>query len=184
MDSKRVKRMKFSRDWLENDTYKSWIKEVPNDNTLYFCIVCNKTFFCSSRISRHAESETHQNNSQNCLGKTKTIEKEFHRREFNHLWLEDNQFKLWLKNIPNDPYNCFCSFCNSTFRCGLDALRRHSDTKRHISECQKRGLNVHLNTFDDEVSSLSFEDRKRIAEIKFAALIVEKIFLFKRQSRF
>jgi len=43
-----------------------------------------------------------------------------------------------------------------------------------MSECQKRGLNVYLNTFDDEVSSLSFEDRKRIAEIKFAALIVEK----------
>jgi len=57
-------------------------------------------------------------------------------------------------------------------RCDLDALKRHSDTKKHISECQKRGLNVHLDT--NELSSLSFEDRKKIAEIKFAALIVEK----------
>jgi len=86
---------------------------------------------------------------------------------------EDKQFKLWLEKIPNNPYSCFCSFCNSTFRCGVDALRRHSITKRHISECQKKDLNVHLNTFD-EVSPLSFENRKRIVEIKFVALIVEK----------
>jgi len=172
MDSKCVKRMKFSRDWLKNDNYKSWIKEVPNDDTSYFCIFCNKTFLCSSHVSKHARSEVHRNNIENCSEETKTIKKKNYMREFNHSWLENKQFKPWLEKIPNDPYNCFCSFCNSTLRCGLDALKRHSDTKKHISECQKRGLNVHLDT--NELSSLSFEDRKKIAEIKFAALIVEK----------
>jgi len=38
-----------------------------------------------------------------------------------------------------------------------------------------------LNTFDEKLP-LSFEDRKKIAEFKFAALIVKKIFRFKRQN--
>jgi len=75
MDSKCVKRMKFSRDWFKNDNYKSWIKEVPNDDTSYFCIFCNKTFLCSSHVSKHARSEAHQNNVENCSEETKTIKK-------------------------------------------------------------------------------------------------------------
>ena len=46
---------------------------------------------------------------------------------------------------------------------------RHSDSKKFRSI---RGFNVDLNTYDEEL--MPFEDRKKIAEIKFAALIVEK----------
>ncbi|EFN86395.1 hypothetical protein EAI_08016, partial [Harpegnathos saltator] len=53
----------FSRDWLENDNYKSWMKEVPENCSKYFCQVCNKMFSCSSRVSRHAESTLHRNNA-------------------------------------------------------------------------------------------------------------------------
>ena len=44
VDFKHAKRHKFSHDWLENEKYKSWIKEVLNDNNSYFCIPCNKMF--------------------------------------------------------------------------------------------------------------------------------------------
>jgi len=56
MDSKK---QTFSHNWLEDENYKSWIKEVPNDSSSYFCVPCNKTFSCSSRVSRHAESKAH-----------------------------------------------------------------------------------------------------------------------------
>lgn len=133
-----------------------------------------KTFSCNTRVAKHVESETRRKNIlQNCPEKAKATEKECRRREFCHSWLENKRFKPWLMELPNDPFHCFCSFCNCSFRCGLDAVMRHSDTKKHISECRIRGFNFDFYTSDEE-SSLSFEDRKKIAEIKFAALIAEK----------
>jgi len=93
MDSNCIKRRKFSRDWLENDAYKSWIKEISNDDTSYFCVICNRTFSCSSRVAKHAESKIHRNNIQNCPEETKTVEKELCKKEFCHSWLENKQFK-------------------------------------------------------------------------------------------
>ncbi|KYN09206.1 hypothetical protein ALC57_18685 [Trachymyrmex cornetzi] len=67
---------------------------------------------------------------------------------------------------------CFCSFCNLKLRCGFNKFMRHSDSKKYVSECQKRGFSVDFNTHDEE--PVPFENRKKIAEIKFAALIAEK----------
>jgi len=127
----------------------------------------------------HAKSETHRKNAlNNCPEETKIVEKESYKRKFYQPWFEKEQFKPYLEKIPNDPYNCFYSFCNSTFRCDLDALKRHSDTKKHISECQKRNFVADLNTSDDK-PLLPFENRKKITEIKFVSLIIEKNISFK-----
>lgn len=178
MGSPCPKRLKatFSLDWLEHENYTTWIREVPNDNTSYFCTVCNNTFSCSSRVSRHANSETHRNNMlrdplEELPRKPKT---EFRKKSFCYSWLENKQFKPWLEKVPNDPYNCFCSFCNATFRCGLDALKRHADTKKHISECQKRGIDPSAIRNEESSDQPVFEDRKKVAEIRFATLIAEK----------
>jgi len=91
MDSKK---QTFSHNWLEDENYKSWIKEVPNDSSSYFCVPCNKTFSCSSRVSRHAESKAHRKNVlNNCPEETKTVEKKSHKREFHQSWLENERFK-------------------------------------------------------------------------------------------
>ncbi|KYN22626.1 hypothetical protein ALC57_04972, partial [Trachymyrmex cornetzi] len=171
-------RRKFSHDSLENKKCKSWIKKVPNDDSSYFCIPCNKTFSCSSGVFKHAESKAHRTNMvNNCSDDVNIIEKEPRERKFCHSWLENEQFKPWLQTIPNDPFNCFRSFCNLKLRCGFDKLMRHSDSKKHVSECQKRGFSVDLNTHDEE--PVPFEDRKKIARIKFAALIAEENIPFK-----
>lgn len=52
----------FSDAWLNDDRFKSWIRKVSFDDSLFYCIVCNKNFSCNSRISRHADSACHQNN--------------------------------------------------------------------------------------------------------------------------
>lgn len=97
MDSKCVKRLKatFCRNWLENENYKCWIREVPHDNSMFFCVVCNRAFCCSSRVSKHAASETHRNNmlKDNRNEEVKTTGKETRKREFLHPWLENKQFK-------------------------------------------------------------------------------------------
>ncbi|XP_018377619.1 PREDICTED: uncharacterized protein LOC108770486 [Trachymyrmex cornetzi] len=113
----------------------------------------------------------------NCSDDVNVIEKEPRERKFCHSWLENEQFKPWLQTIPNYPFNCFCSFCNLKLRCGFDKLMWHSDSKKHVSECQKRGFSVDLNTHDEE--PVPFEDRKKITEIKFAALIAEENIPFK-----
>lgn len=55
-------KQKFSQTWLNDDRYKFWIREVPSDNTLFYCSICNKTFSCSSHVSRHADSACHKSN--------------------------------------------------------------------------------------------------------------------------
>ncbi|KYN09260.1 hypothetical protein ALC57_18624 [Trachymyrmex cornetzi] len=85
VDSKQAKRRKFSHDWLENEKCKSWIKKVPNDDSLYFCIPCNKTFSCSSGVFKHAESKAHRSNMvNNCSDEVNIIEKEPRERKFCH----------------------------------------------------------------------------------------------------
>lgn len=39
---------KFVLDWLEDDEFKSWLKQVPGDDTKYRCTVCKKTNNLSS----------------------------------------------------------------------------------------------------------------------------------------
>jgi len=53
----------FVEAWLNANLYKSWIRQVASDNTIYYCNICNKSFSCSaSHVSRHVDSACHKNN--------------------------------------------------------------------------------------------------------------------------
>jgi len=53
----------FSKAWLTDDQYKSWIREVSSDNILYHCTICNQNLSCNSTYaSRHADFVGHRNN--------------------------------------------------------------------------------------------------------------------------
>ncbi|KYN23164.1 hypothetical protein ALC57_04426, partial [Trachymyrmex cornetzi] len=100
------------------------------------------------------------------------------RRKFSHHWLENEKCKSWIKKVPNDDNSYFCIPCNKKFSCSSGVFKkRHSDSKKHVSVCQKRGFSVDLNTYDEE--PVPFKNRKKIAEIKFAALIAEENISFK-----
>ncbi|KYN17826.1 hypothetical protein ALC57_09864 [Trachymyrmex cornetzi] len=60
---------------------------------------------------------------------------------------------------------------NNVYVIGFDKFIRHSDSKKRISKCQKRGFSVDFNTNDEE--PVPFGDRKKIVEIKFATLIAQ-----------
>lgn len=51
----------FSEAWLNDERFKSWIRKVPSDDSLFHCVICTKKFSCGplSNIIRHAESINH-----------------------------------------------------------------------------------------------------------------------------
>jgi len=60
---KMKRKRKFVEAWLNDDRYKSWIRQAASDNTMYYYNICNKSFSCSaSYVCRHADSACHKNN--------------------------------------------------------------------------------------------------------------------------
>jgi len=81
--------------------------------------------------------------------------------------------------VPDNNTLALCIICNKTIASRLSRLYRHAESEM-LREKLEKGLeankwndNINLNTQTDE-SPLSFDERKKIAEIKYAALITEK----------
>lgn len=89
-DNSKQKR-KFSDGWLSDDRYKHWIEKVPFDETLFYCNICNKSFSCSSHVSRHVDSACHKNNiKENAVPGKDTVQnkKAQYKRTFKAQWLD------------------------------------------------------------------------------------------------
>lgn len=58
---KKIKRS-FLEAWLSDNRFKSWLRKVPSDDSLFHCTICSKNFSCNSisNITRHAESKQHK----------------------------------------------------------------------------------------------------------------------------
>ena len=77
-------------------------------------------------------------------------------------WLED--FKSWLNKVADDPFSCFCSVCKKSFACGVSQIQGHADSKCHIKNCEKNGMDVRKsNDFRSQckASPLSFDEQKK-----------------------
>lgn len=91
--------------------------------------------------------------------------------------MEIELFKPWLHKISHDISSFFCSFCDKSMKADLSKIYRHAESKAHIEICKiktetKNITNENINVADD--SLLSFKERKKIAEIRYAALIADK----------
>jgi len=167
---------------LAYQRYKCWISPVLHDNTLFHCNICNKNFSCSSHVSRHADSACHKNNIKEnvpCNNSDETLkyEKQY-TRTFRPQWLEMKEFKSWLREVPDNASSFFCLFCDRSFSGGLSQIYRHAESKMHQKESEKSNIeankpNENLSTQTDELL-LTFDERKKSAEIRYAALITEK----------
>jgi len=74
-DSQKKSKRSFLEAWLKDDRYKSWIRKVPSNDSLFHCTKCNKDFSCNTRISRHADSLYHKNNIKENTCEQLTINK-------------------------------------------------------------------------------------------------------------
>jgi len=97
------------------------------------------------------------------------------KRPFSLLWLERKEFQPWLRESRYPGHTFFCTTCDRDFVGGLSQIYRHAYSKTHkdkFKSTQTSELKEELNMETDEL--LPLEERKRRAEIRFAALIAEK----------
>ncbi|EFN72089.1 hypothetical protein EAG_03057, partial [Camponotus floridanus] len=113
------------------------------------------------------------NNENNNKNSDKKISEKY---KFQEQWLQIELFKPWLRKVSHDENLFFCSFCDKSMRGDLSKIYRHAESKAHIEICkiktETKNTNENINITDD--SLLSFEERKNIAEIRYAALIADK----------
>ncbi|XP_072760466.1 uncharacterized protein [Anoplolepis gracilipes] len=88
-------------------------------------------------------------------------------KNFQHSWLDENDFKGWLTPHPDIQNKALCTACNKAIKCCKTNLTAHSQTAKHIK-------NVTSSNFEATVSSnLSHKDKVKRAEIKLSAFFAE-----------
>ncbi|KAM0726713.1 hypothetical protein ACS0PU_007897 [Formica fusca] len=173
----------FSEAWLSDDRIKSWIRKVSCDDSFYHCIICNKNISCNTYVLRHADSACHKNNMKESTSlllnaDNRSLNKKLtEKHKFKQRWLEIELFKPWLREVSHDKNSFFCSFCDKSMVGGLSQIYRHAESIAHIEICKNnktetKNTDESINMTDE--SLLSFEERKKSAEIRYAALIADK----------
>ncbi|EFN72178.1 hypothetical protein EAG_14359, partial [Camponotus floridanus] len=102
--------------------------------------------------------------------------KEDYKRKFRPQWLDIKNFKSWLCEGPDNTSHCL--ICDKFIDSSLHHIYRHAESDMHKTKSEKSNINVNksnedLNAQSDESLS-TFDERKKITEIKYAALITEK----------
>ncbi|EZA49840.1 hypothetical protein X777_11821 [Ooceraea biroi] len=156
----------FVQSWLNDDRFKDWLRQVPNDESQYHCTICNQDFSCNaSRVSSHTESACHENSLKRLIKDMST-------------------FKFWLGVVPDDASMLSCKICGRTFVAKLSQVRRHARSRKHFKMCKRKGIEMSESNDDTQDANLQgltqdienlllFDERKNIAEMQFAALVAE-----------
>lgn len=167
--NKKVKRC-FSEAWLTDIRFKSWIEKVESDESLFHCRLCNKNFSCCwSHVERHANSKWHKEKKGTLL-----VPRRSQKRKFRQQWLDIELIKPWLRQVLHNEYAFSCLFCDLTIVGGLSQIYCHENSVAHKEKCEKNILETDSNNIQENESHLSFDERKKIAEIRYAAFIAEK----------
>ncbi|XP_070526379.1 protein FAM200A-like [Cardiocondyla obscurior] len=127
------------------------------------------------------ESACHKNNiikntsSSSGISVEDTNKKSVYNIHFRKQWLDIPKFKLWLREVLDDKTSYFCTICKKSFKYVTKRnIYRHAESKTHIDNLKEyEETNTELCTEHNE-TFLSFDDRKKIAEIRYAALIADK----------
>ncbi|EZA49262.1 hypothetical protein X777_12457, partial [Ooceraea biroi] len=86
------------------------------------------------------------------------------------------EYKLWLREVPNNANLVFCIICDTFITGGLSQIHRHAESKLHITNCGKNDANKWNEDFETQIdeSHLTYDEQRKLAEIRFAALMTEK----------
>lgn len=94
---------------------------------------------------------------------------------FRQEWLNNEDFKYWLKEIPNNKLKCKCIACNIILSCGKSELEKHNKGKKHSDNVKSlRGLK-NMSSFVSRPTETSTKELQvvKTAEIKLAAFFAE-----------
>lgn len=81
-----------------------------------------------------------------------------------------------MREASHDEELCFCCFCEKYIIAKLCHIYRHAESVQHstIAKLKNEGKKSEENGSAINESLLSYEDQKKVAEIKYAAFITEK----------
>ena len=173
--AKNTRKRSFSESWLQDDRFKPWIRKVSSDESLFYCIICNKEMSCySSHVARHANSASHkdkmkQNISDDNISPRTKISK--YNIKFQKEWLDIALFKPWLREVSNDKRAFFYTFCNKSFIGDLSNVYRHAFSKKHVEQNKQQETDEDVDMIEE---SISLKERRKLAEIRYAALIADR----------
>lgn len=140
-DIKGKAKRKFCKAWLYNERYKDWIREVSHDNTLYYCNVCNKSFPCTLRVSKHMDSACHVNNiKENSITQCNPTNPKKSHRQFRPQWQDNKDCKSWLREVPDDKFSVYCSVCDRKIIGHLAKIHRHAESNLHKNKCRESDI--------------------------------------------
>ncbi|KAK0070594.1 hypothetical protein PV325_000373, partial [Microctonus aethiopoides] len=171
----------FVEFWISDDVFKHWILKVSSNEEVYHYAVCDKQKTCGTHPSKHAQSAKHRQNINNEQLNVKNHNSNDSGSTsgnmlFKKSWMEFPSFRPWLREVPHDPHSFFCFMCDKSMTAHLSHLYRHEESKSHRDAAAAYAMETTAEDVQDStMDQLStFEDRKKEAEIKYAAFITEK----------
>lgn len=119
------------------------------------------------------------NSDSDCSGiytpgpSTSSRSKKWRKQKFYNNWLNLPEFKGWLEEIPENPYNCRCKACNCQLTCGKSELLKHAKGKKHQEKVKLIASNSNLlRTF---VETIQIDENRKAQqfELRLSAFFAE-----------
>lgn len=119
-------------------------------------------------------NESDENTEPNIPPKKKIRLNTRRPQKFTDAWLNEADFKSWLKRDPDNPYKGKCRHCNVNFTVEIAVIRNHAKSRTHQTKIGSVSKQPSLNTFvqqaqNDDTSAGTSVKR---AEIKMSAFMV------------
>ncbi|XP_047499741.1 uncharacterized protein LOC125046132 isoform X4 [Penaeus chinensis] len=137
------------------------IKEEHERGDLLSCCSCEKMFHKDIELKLH-EVVQHQ---------AKLCKKEMPaKRAFRDAWLEDSNFKGWLKKVDGNHQKAFCEACGYHLSAEISAIKRHKTSRIHCTNMIPFYASLSSSTNTSAVSKYDMTTR---AEVKFFSYFEE-----------
>lgn len=119
--------------------------------------------------------KTNNEDSENTPPKRKLKINQHRQQKFRDAWLKQEDFKLWLARVHDDPFKAKCKQCNMTFNAELIVIKNHSKSQAHQRRVATIATQPKINSFlkhsCNEIPDNKLATKK--LEIKLCAFIAE-----------
>ncbi|KYQ59056.1 hypothetical protein ALC60_01891 [Trachymyrmex zeteki] len=128
--------------------------------------------------SCETNSTNHKNNKKNLSSDDNLSKKNRKLPVFQEKWLDVEELKCWLRKEPRNVSKFFCLICNKSFMYSGRQIYSHANSKAHIKRCKRNSIEISKSNedlkFQVNKSLLTLEERRKEAEIRYAALLTDQ----------
>lgn len=130
-------------------------------------------FFVERNMNPSKEdSDTDSEGNESPPRKIAKISKKHRQQKFRDAWLKDENYKQWLRKVPEDQYRAKCYLCNVIIKAELTVIRNHMTSKTHVRKLvpAQSKITSFINK-SDEISTKT--NAIQALEIKLCGFLVE-----------